>query len=201
MADEPINWKWDTSDAVDVEVKRGFIKSRKIFKKYSKTLREDSLKSSLCENCNQACMLCELVNPSSREGSVPDSKWTKTKESFKKSAAAPGCHLCIMIAHAFDTQSVDTFGKLDNMTEIHLHFSYRSSVRDPDGKLTWEQRNGIHLGNLTIEEDDPDEFWLRICSGKKSALSLQIDLRMEPLFRSKSSCRTSRIPKANLDRF
>jgi hypothetical protein len=150
MADEQTDWKWDTYDAVDVEVKLDFIKSKKIFKKYSTSWRQNTSNPSLCKSCSQACMSCE---------SFPESDWTKTKECFEKLATAPGCHLCVMIAHAFDEQSVDAFRKLDDATEIELGISFRSSQRDPDGKLTWEQRTGF---NLRMGENGPDEFLLRI---------------------------------------
>ena len=56
-----------------------------------------------------------------------------------------------MIANAFDEQSVEASSRLADATVTDLRFSFRSLIRDPDGKLTWEQRIRTHLSNLNAE--------------------------------------------------
>lgn len=185
MASYKSDVRWDTYDAVDAEVKRGFIKSRKLFKKHSEIWRYGN-SASLCESCRQACRMCQRRYRTWWLSPGDGVEWTKTKKSLEDSVKANGCHLCIIISHAFSPEDISDFMELGKAANLGLLFSYRSSVRDPNGKLTWEQRNQIiPFGNMTLGQDEPDEYWLVISPQKVSKLRLQIDLPMQPMFQSK----------------
>lgn len=109
-------------------------------------------------------------------------KWSKTKRDFLAETSHSGCHLCIIIAHAFDDASKETFKELDISEELHLCFAYRSIERDPSGTLDWEERTSMTINDITLESHLPDEFWLQIRPNKGSVFTkLYIDLRLRPL--------------------
>lgn len=109
-------------------------------------------------------------------------KWSKTKRAFLAETNSSGCHLCIIIAHAFDDASKRTFGEMEPAEEVQLCFAYRTIERDPSGMLDWQERTSMSINDITLENHLPDEFWLQIRPGKNSLFTkLYIDLRLRPL--------------------
>ncbi|KAH7191703.1 heterokaryon incompatibility protein-domain-containing protein [Fusarium flagelliforme] len=109
-------------------------------------------------------------------------KWSKTKREFLAETNSSGCHLCIIIAHAFDDASKETFGEMEPAKELQLCFAYRTIDRDPSGMLDWQERTSMSINDITLESHLPDEFWLQIRPGKDSVFTkLYIDLRLRPL--------------------
>src|SRR6478735_2155362 len=72
-------------------------------------------------------------------------KWSKTKRDFLAETSSSGCHLCIIIAHAFDEKSKETFQSLGSDEVIRLCFKYRTVERDPSGKLNWDERTSMAI--------------------------------------------------------
>ncbi|RGP69221.1 hypothetical protein FLONG3_7857 [Fusarium longipes] len=160
-------------------------------------------RSRLCSACLHACshaatgcgpLACHL-HRSSSSNTVYDgqprnkltdvtgwAKWSKTKAEFMAETKTSGCHLCILIAHAFDEASVAQFSKMDKSEIIQLCFNYRTAERDPGGNLDWGQRTRMTIDNITLDNNLPDEFWLQIRPDQNSTFDeLLIDLRMRPL--------------------
>ncbi|QPC64344.1 hypothetical protein HYE67_006575 [Fusarium culmorum] len=109
-------------------------------------------------------------------------KWKKKKGDFTAETNTSGCHLCIIIAHAFDEASVATFAKMDAKETLYLCFSYRSIERDPSGGLDWKQRTRMTIDDINLQTHLPDEFWLKIRPEDNSVLNkLVIDLRIRML--------------------
>ncbi|KAG8666722.1 hypothetical protein FPOAC2_11843 [Fusarium poae] len=109
-------------------------------------------------------------------------KWSKTKRDFIAETSTSGCHLCIIIAHAFDPESVATFAKIDASEILNLCFSYRTVERDPSGGLDWGQRTRMTINDITLQTHLPDEFWLQIRPEVGCVLNeLLIDLRLRLL--------------------
>jgi hypothetical protein len=109
-------------------------------------------------------------------------KWSKTKRDFLSETTSSGCHLCIIIAHAFDENSKEVFQNLGSDEVVRLCFKYRTVERDPSGKLGWDERTNMAITDIALGIDLPDEFWLAIRSDKGSALEeVSFDLRMRPL--------------------
>ena len=165
---------WATKDAVDVEVKRGFTRSQKVFGRYASSWREQPPRSSLCVTCEGACRLA---------GFRVDATWSKTRSTFEKSTTSSGCHLCVIIAHAFDRKAIAAFQTMRPDEEITLHFSYRSLTKNPSSKLGFEERYRVPLSGY-FDDDGPDEMWLAIESQEPFAPGgdIRIDLRMQPFF-------------------
>lgn len=113
---------------------------------------------------------------------VERTRWSKTREGFARATSSAGCHLGIIIAHAFDTSSTNTFASMGLGEVLKLHFTYRTAERDPSGKLDWEKRTRMPISNITLATNIPDEFWLTINpKGESKFGKLRIDLRMRPL--------------------
>jgi hypothetical protein len=145
-------------------------------------------RSRLCAACTHACSLsitgcrpgtCQIHKLTDVSGWA---KWSKTKRDFMAETSTSGCHLCIIIAHAFDEASVATFSKMDMTESLHLCFSYRTVERDPSGSLDWGQRTRMTINDIALENHLPDEFWLQIRPDLDSTFDeLVIDLRIRPL--------------------
>jgi hypothetical protein len=160
-------------------------------------------RSRLCAACTHACSMsingcrpgtCHIHTYKSRnDGSglyssngLTDvsgwAKWSKTKRDFIAETSTSGCHLCIIIAHAFDPESVATFAKIDASEILNLCFSYRTVERDPSGGLDWGQRTRMTINDITLQTHLPDEFWLQIRPEVGCVLNeLLIDLRLRLL--------------------
>ncbi|KAF5528999.1 hypothetical protein FPHYL_14288 [Fusarium phyllophilum] len=162
-------------------------------------------RSRLCDACTHACSMsvvgctkytCQTHKsqlPRNDQNSYPSSwdalndisrwaKWSKTKRDFLAETSSSGCHLCIMIAHAFDGKSKELFERLGGDEVVRLCFKYRTVERDPSGKLGWEERTNMAITDIALGIDLPDEFWLAIRSDKGSVLEdVSFDLRIRPL--------------------
>ncbi|KAL5593133.1 hypothetical protein FOBRF1_012235 [Fusarium oxysporum] len=122
-------------------------------------------------------------------------KWSKTKRDFVAETSSSGCHLCIIIAHAFDEKSKETFQILGSDEVIRLCFKYRTVERDPSGKLDWDERTSMAITDIALGVHLPDEFWLVIRSGRESVLGdVSFDLRIRPLQETDTSHVIKTIP-------
>ncbi|EWG55534.1 hypothetical protein FVEG_17540 [Fusarium verticillioides 7600] len=122
-------------------------------------------------------------------------KWSKTKRDFLSETTSSGCHLCIIIAHAFDEKSKEVFQNLGSDEVVRLCLKYRTVERDPSGKLGWDERTNMAITDIALGIDAPDEFWLAIRSDKGSALEeMSFDLRMRPLDETETSHVIKTIP-------
>ncbi|KAF4949936.1 hypothetical protein FGADI_8537 [Fusarium gaditjirri] len=109
-------------------------------------------------------------------------KWSKTKREFLAETSSSGCHLCIIIAHAFDDKSKEVFKRMGSDEAVRLCFKYRTVERDPSGKLDWDERTNMAITDIALGIDLPDEFWLAIRSDRGSVLDeVSFDLRIRPL--------------------
>jgi len=169
-----VDWMWNTDDMVDAAVQRALDKSREVFLHATKPYNLQ-IKSQLCDDCNSACRVTALDRRYSERIT-----WSKTRKDFARATSSAGCHLCIIIAHAFDKSSINTFATMGPDEVLQLHFTYHTAERDPSGKLDWEQRTRMPISNITLDAMDiPDEFWLTICpKGESKFDKLRIDLRM-----------------------
>ncbi|KAF5648598.1 hypothetical protein F52700_914 [Fusarium sp. NRRL 52700] len=170
-------------------------------------------RSRLCDECTHACSMSivgcapytcpkhrsefpkeqnnwHFINNPARWG-----KWAKTKRDFVAETKLSGCHLCIIIAHAFDEKSKELFQSLGSDEVVRLCFKYRTVERDPSGKLGYDERTCMAITDIALGIDLPDEFWLAISSDTGSALSdLSFDLRMRPLQETDTSHVVKTIP-------
>ncbi|KAF5257806.1 hypothetical protein FOXYS1_11655 [Fusarium oxysporum] len=122
-------------------------------------------------------------------------KWSKTKRDFVAETSSSGCHLCIIIAHAFDEKSKETFQSLGSDEVIRLCFKYRTVERDPSGKLDWDERTSMAITDIALGIHLPDEFWLAIRSDRESVLGeVSFDLRIRPLQETDTSQVIKTIP-------
>jgi hypothetical protein len=191
-------WAWNTNNEVDAEVKRALLNYRPIFARYARTSVDLHDRSQLCSTCNTACSMSDITTSYRYREHIT---WTQTKRSFAEATSSTGCHLCIIIAHAFDKASIDEFAQMGPNETFKLRFEYRTAERDPSGKLDWEQRTRMSISNIILESHLPDEFWLRIRPEEPSRFKkLYIDLRMRPLKGENAhSSRSSRLTE--LSRF
>ncbi|KAL9564128.1 hypothetical protein ACKAV7_011635 [Fusarium commune] len=162
-------------------------------------------RSRLCDACTHACSMsivgctpytCQIHRsqfPRNDYNSYPSSwdvlndvsrwaKWSKIKREFLAESSSSGCHLCIIIAHAFDEKSKEVFQNMGSDEAVRLCFKYRTVERDPSGKLGWDERTSMAITDIALGIDLPDEFWLAIRSDKGSVLDeVSFDLRIRPL--------------------
>ncbi|KAF5591863.1 hypothetical protein FPCIR_5931 [Fusarium pseudocircinatum] len=175
-------------------------------------------RSRLCDACTHACSMsivgctqytCQIHrsqflrnNPNpylSTWDALNDisrwAKWSKTKRDFLSETSSSGCHLCIIIAHAFDDNSKEAFQNLGSDEVVQLCFKYRTVERDPSGKLGWDERTNMAITDIALGIDLPDEFWLAVRSDKGSVLEeVSFDLRMRPLEETETSHVIKTIP-------
>ncbi|CVL06899.1 related to tol protein [Fusarium mangiferae] len=161
-------------------------------------------RSRLCDACTHACSMsivgCTPYTCPTHRSQFPKSdysypsswdllndisrwaKWSKSKRDFLSETTSSGCHLCIIIAHAFDEKSKEQFRNLGDDEVVRLCFKYRTVERDPSGKLGWDERTSMAITDIALGIDLPDEFWLAVRSDKGSVLEdVSFDLRMRPL--------------------
>ncbi|KAF5686355.1 hypothetical protein FCIRC_2911 [Fusarium circinatum] len=175
-------------------------------------------RSRLCDECTHACSMsivgCAPYTCSKHRSQFPKdynnsyqsswnflndmsrwAKWSKTKGDFLTETTSSGCHLCIIIAHAFDEESKELFQSLGSDEVVRLCFKYRTVERDPSGKLGWDERTSMAITDIALGIDLPDEFWLAVRSDKGSALSdVSFDLRLRPLQETDTSHVIKTIP-------